>query len=178
MASPVPISSPEKFDFKRPDEWLKWRRRFDQFLSASGLDKVEESGQISTLLYCLGEDAEDVVATTHISEEDRKKYGKVIEKLDDHFKVQRNVIFERARFNKRSQLEGESAEEYITTLYSLIETCNYGELKDEMLRDRLIVSIRDAKLSESLQMDADLEGEEVHPPKRSRMRAESAAACI
>ena len=41
-------------------------------------------------------------------------------------------------------------EEYITTLYSLIETCNYGDLKDELLRDRLIVGIRDAKLSESL----------------------------
>ena len=47
-------------------------------------------------------------------------------------------------------------EEYITTLYSLIETCNYGDLKNELLRDRLIVGIRDAKLSESLQMDVEL----------------------
>ena len=155
-ARSVPIAPPEKFDFKRPDEWLKWRRRFDQFLSASGLDKEDESRRVSTLLYCLGEDAEDVLASTHIEDDDQKVYSKVIAKFDEHFKIRRNVIFERARFNKRSQLDGESVEEYITTLYSLIETCNYGELKDEMLRDRLIVGIRDAKLSENLQMDAEL----------------------
>ena len=155
-ARTVPIAPPEKFDFKRPDEWLKWRRRFDQFLSASGLDKEEESRRVSTLLYCLGDDAEDVLASTHISTDDRKDYSKVIAKFDEHIKIRRNVIFERARFNKRSQLEGESVEEYITTLYSLIETCNYGDLKNELLRDRLIVGIRDAKLSESLQMDAEL----------------------
>ena len=79
----------------------------------------------------------------------RKKYSKVIEKLDAHFKVRRNVIFERARFNKRDQLESESAEEYITALYSLVETCDYGTMKDEMLRDRLVVGVHDAKVSKN-----------------------------
>ena len=35
----------------------------------------------------------------------------------------------------RDQLMGESAEQYITCLYSLIETCEYGAFKEEMLRD-------------------------------------------
>ena len=47
-------------------------------------------------------------------------------------------------------------EQYITALYSLVETCNYGTLKEEMLRDRLVVGIADAGLSERLQLDADL----------------------
>lgn len=41
-------------------------------------------------------------------------------------------------------------------LYSLIEMCEYGNLKDKMLRDQLVVGIRDVQLSEQLQLDADL----------------------
>ena len=37
-----------------------------------------------------------------------------------------------------------------------METCNYGDLKDEMLHDRLVVGIRDVRLSERLQLDVDL----------------------
>jgi hypothetical protein len=80
----------------------------------------------------------------------------VVSKFDEFFKVRRNVIFERARFNGRSQHEGETAEQYIMELYTLAEHCEYGDLKDEMIRDRLVVGIRDAALSQQLQLDAKL----------------------
>ena len=66
------------------------------------------------------------------------------------------MIFEWARFNCRNQLEGETAEQFIAVLYNLAETCNYGELKGEMIRDRLVVGIRDSALSERLLLDATL----------------------
>ena len=156
MASTIPLRPPQPFDFKKPDEWTRWKRRFQQFLSASGLDKEEELRQISTLLYCLGDEAEGVLASTNISDDARKSYKDVMAKLDEHFKVRNNTIYERARFNRRDQQEGESAEEYVTALYELIETCEYGELHDEMLRDRLVVGIRDAAMSEKLQLDPEL----------------------
>ena len=77
-------------------------------------------------------------------------------KFEDFFKVRRNVIFERARFNRRNQLEGESAEKYIMELYALAENCNYGNMKEEMIRDRLVVGIRDIALLQKLQLDAAL----------------------
>ena len=97
-----------------------------------------------------------MLTSTNISDTDRKKYDSVMGKFDEHFKVRKNVIYERARFNRRDQKEGESAEEYITALYGLIETCEYGALKEEMLRDRLVVGIRDTALSERLQLNAEL----------------------
>ena len=156
MSANVSLNPPGRFDFKRPDAWPKWKRRFQQYLTATGLDKEEDARKISTLLYCLGEESEDVLTSTNITEADRKKYDAVVEKFDSFFNVRRNVIYERARFNRRDQLEGESAEQYITCLYSLIETCEYGTFKEEMLRDRLVVGIRDAALSQKLQMDAEL----------------------
>ena len=156
MAANVSLKPPGRFDFKRPDAWPKWKRRFQQYLTATGLDKEEDARKISTLLYCLGEESEDVLTSTNITEADRKKYDSVVEKFDSFFNVRRYVIYERARFNRRDQLEGESAEQYITCLYSLIETCEYGTFKEEMLRDRLVVGIRDVAMSQKLQMDAEL----------------------
>ena len=58
----------------------------------------------------------------------------VMTKLDEFFKVWRNVIFERAYFNQRNQLKGKSSKLYVTALYNLIETCEHGKLCDEMLQ--------------------------------------------
>ena len=86
----------------------------------------------------------------------RKKYAQVLAKFDSFFQPRKNVIFERARFNRRQQAEGETAEQFIVALYHLASTCNYGPLQDEMIRDRLVVGIRDSALSERLQLDPEL----------------------
>jgi len=127
-----------------------------QYWDASGLSAESEARQVSTLLYCLGEEANDVLASTDISEEDRKKFAAVMKKFDEFFKVRHNVIFERARFNQRNQLPGETAEKYIAELYRLAENCKFDTLKDELIRDRLVVGILDKKTSQQLQMDPEL----------------------
>lgn len=65
----------------------------------------------------------------------------------------RNVIFERPKFNNRRQEPGETVD---TGLYGLAEHCGYGPLHDEMIRDRIVVGILDAKMSEKMQLDPDL----------------------
>jgi len=150
------LQPPAPFNFSKPDDWPKWIKRFEQYRVASGLSKDTETRQVSTLLYCLGEEAEDVLTSTNISEEDKTKYDKVLEKLNGFFNIHKNVILERAKFNRRNQLPGESAEQYITALYHQVEHCQYGELAQEMIRDRLVVGISDKALSERLCMDAEL----------------------
>lgn len=41
-------------------------------------------------------------------------------------------------------------------LYVLIEHCDFGALRDDLLRDRVVVGIRDKKLSERMQLDIEL----------------------
>ncbi len=103
-----------------------------------------------------GKDAEDVLASTDIKEDEKADYKIVLDKFDAYFKIRSNIIFERAKFNRRNQAEGESAEQYIACLYNLVEMCEYGALKEEMLRDRIMVGIRDKALSDKLQMDESL----------------------
>ena len=66
-----------------PNQWVKWKQRFKLFRKATGLSEIEEARQVSTLLYCLGEDAASIL--TNISAEDAKIYSKVLDKLDSIF---------------------------------------------------------------------------------------------
>ena len=45
---------------------------------------------------------------------------------------------------------------FITALYALAEFCGYGDLHNEMIRDRIVVGIRNSTLSEKLQLDSRL----------------------
>ena len=67
-----------------------------------------------------------------------------------------NVIFERARFNKRVQGAQESVIDFIESLFTLAETCQFGTLKEELIRDRIVVGIRNAVLSQKYMQDDTL----------------------
>ena len=67
----IQLQPPQPFDFSRPDEWSRWKSRFEQFRYASGLSDKDDARQISTLLYCLGEEAEDVLKSTKIKEDEK-----------------------------------------------------------------------------------------------------------
>ncbi len=85
--------------------------------------------------------------------------------MDGFFKVRHNVIFERARFNMRNQLPGEAAEKYIA---ELADNCNFGNFREELIRDRLVVGILNQKTSQQLQMDPALTVEKAKKTIRQR----------
>ena len=97
----IKLQAPGQFDFSKPAEWPKWRKRFQQYKSASGLDAEGEPQQVNTLLYCIGEEAESVLISTNVTANQRSKYSDVMEKFDSYFDIRRNTMFERARFNAK-----------------------------------------------------------------------------
>ena len=104
----------------------------------------------------MGDRAEDILSSLTLLDEDKKKYDVVLEQFEKHFVKKRNVIYERATFNQRHQEEGETIESFIISLYSLAEHCQFGTLQEELIRDRIVVGLRDERLSEKLQLDQDL----------------------
>ena len=150
------VSPPETFNFSQPQEWPKWARRFERFRTASGLVAKEDVIQVNTLIYSMWDEADAILRSFHLSDEDTKNYTVVKEKFDHHFVKKRNVIFECAKFIMRKQEFSETVDNFIIDLYALAEHCAYGVLHDEMIRDRIVVGLRDARLSEKLQLDAGL----------------------
>ena len=101
---------PEKFHFRRQEEWPKWSRRFERFRQASGVAKEQEESQINILICAMGDQADDILNSFKLSTTQLKQYHTVKTKFDDHFVVRRNVIFQRAKFNLRRQEEGETVD--------------------------------------------------------------------
>ena len=76
--------------------------------------------------------------------------------LNGYFAARRNTIVERARFNTRKQTPEESVDTFIQDLYRIAEDCEYGTLKDQLIRDQIVVGVLDDTLSDHLQAKSDL----------------------
>lgn len=54
-------------------------------------------------------------------------------------------------------IQKESIDDFITDLHKLVKYCNYGNTREEMIRDRLVVGVRDMRLSEKMQLQDNLD---------------------
>ena len=73
MSASYRIPAVEKFDFAKPEEWPRWIRRFERFRQASDVTSKSEEVQVSTLVYSLGDKAEDILASFNLTDEEQKK---------------------------------------------------------------------------------------------------------
>lgn len=142
--------------------WPSWYHGFKRYAVTTGLFLKDNNVQVNNLTNAMGSCADDILTTLRI-DEDTIQYKTLIGKVETFFKVRRNVLAERQKFNKRvqgRQEDGrtvqESVEEFINSLYTLAETCEYGELKDELIRDRIIAGVKDERLSDQLVQQDDL----------------------
>lgn len=159
-ASTLNFPPPDRFSNKfygleQADSWRKWLKRFERYRTASGLKEKSPEEQVSSFLYCMGECADDMIKTLNIDEE-KTTYEEVKSAINNYFEVRRNVIVERVKFNKRVQQPGEPIDSFIQDLYRIADDCEYGVLKNELIRDRIIVGVLDDALSDKLQSNTKL----------------------
>ena len=113
---------PKNFNFSKLEEWLKWFWRFQQFRQASGLNDKSSENQVNTLVYTMGDVADDILSSFDLSDDEKKNYDTIVEGFKRYF-VKRNVIFECAKFNQRIQEKGKLVDDFVTALYCLSEHC-------------------------------------------------------
>ena len=87
-------------------------------------------------MYCMGDKAEDLLQSFNLMDEEAKKYSTVKSKFENHFVKRCNMIYDRAKFNRRKQEGGETVDKFVTGLYQLVEHCEYEILHDELVRNR------------------------------------------
>ncbi|UYV68278.1 K02A2.6-like [Cordylochernes scorpioides] len=105
----------------------------------------------------MGDRADDIFRTFKFEkEEEATKIDSVLKAFDSHFCVRKNIIYERAKFNSRIQEDREPVDEFITSLYKLADSCEFEGLHEQLIRDRIVVGVRDKALSERMQLDSEL----------------------
>lgn len=141
------IQPPPHFEFSKPEGWPKWRKRFERYLLITNYNEKADREKIDLLLYLMGDKSEDIML--QIVDDN---YNELLAKLDGYFKPRKNVIFQRYAFNKRSQKEDETVAEYVRQLHVMAESCDFGNLKEELIGDRLVVGVKYQKSSERMQL--------------------------
>ena len=85
-----------------------------------------------------------------------KPLSDIVQLVRDHHSPPPSAIVQRFRFHSRTQKEGETVAEFIADLRKLSEHCKFADTLDDMLRDRLVCGIRDARIQRRLLAEPDL----------------------
>lgn len=139
---PVPIQMDMKGDTY--SNWTFFRAQWENYEIATGLDKKDAKVRVATLLTVMGKECHLIQRHLHMPEEDRAKPEKILDALEKHFEPSRNVIYERYVFNTTQQSQHETTEQYVANLRKLADKCEFGTLRDELIRDRLVLGTKDA----------------------------------
>ena len=146
------IPLPGKLDFTYPtlaDDVSRWCEEF-QLCSDLTLKGSSAASNISLDLGC------GVFKTLTSAQNDiTRTVTHLIAAVDTYCRPKKNEILKRFKFNMRVQGD-ESLETFITDLKALAMSCNFGELQDSLIRDRIVCGVKDARLREKLLITQDL----------------------
>ena len=151
MAMPTNIPLPAKLEVtgNLATNWKVFIRAWKNYEIAARLKDPSKPNEnkllrTATFLTCLESDALDIYEGLKFDNDmDKDDIDIVITKFEEYCVGQRNETFERYNFNMRVQQEGETVDAYVTALKTLAKTCNFGQLQDNLLRDRIVIGIKD-----------------------------------
>ena len=140
-----------------PDEehFDSYVERLDAYFVANDID--DENKQVAVLLNCVG--AKSYGTLKDLTSPDlpkTKKYDELVNLLQEHLSPKPVLVAERYRFNLRFQEPGESVSVFLASLRRLSKHCKYGNILDDMLRDRFIVGLRSEAMKKRLLSEKDL----------------------
>ncbi|KAK3925936.1 hypothetical protein KUF71_014185 [Frankliniella fusca] len=150
------VRPPDEFSFT-PSEWSNWRARWAQYHMLSNLKNQSAEYQANSLLYSMGPRAIQVVETFNLTTAQKKDHDALLDAFDGLYKATKNTVYDRAQFFRRAQQQGEPAADFILDVKRLATPCEFGTLKDSLIRDRIVIGIADEALSQALQLDAALD---------------------
>ena len=137
--------------------WHTWRQMWDAYATVSRIYKQSDEYQLATFIMCLGEAAVEVYnALSFNNEADRRSLAAVLSKMEQHFIGAMNVRYERFVFRTRTQGQGETFEQYLLTLRTLVKTYNFQAMSEDMIRDQTVCGITKESLRKSLLEQKDL----------------------
>ena len=79
--------------------------------------------------------------------------GKIIEKFEDFCVCETYEAHESYKFHLRRQEPSETIEAYISSLRQLAKNCNFGVLVDRMIRDQVVMGVKEDAVREKLLED-------------------------
>ena len=154
MAMHLSLPLPEPLDLSGGNisaNWKKFKQKYVNYDIVTGISSKDSATRVATLLTVISNDAICIFNTlTWDDEGDDKKIEKVLLKFQKHCEPKKNVSYSRA------QESSKSIDRYATILRKLCETCEFGTLKNSLIKDRIVLDVNNTNTRERLLRVTDL----------------------
>ncbi|UYV63307.1 K02A2.6-like [Cordylochernes scorpioides] len=152
------IKPPAEFvSYSNEKKWEIWRESFEILAIAVNLESMPLVRQQAILKHIAGEKTVMIYKTFHISENDTyPSLKEMLDMLTNHFKPFKNTIQWRNAFFTCVQKERQGIMEFVPELKHLAQECEFENLTESLIRDRLIIGILDREIKRKLLEDPQL----------------------
>ncbi|XP_072759356.1 uncharacterized protein [Anoplolepis gracilipes] len=124
--------------------WHSWKEDFIIFMKVTGyIDKPNEF-RANLLKNRIGKIGIDAIQTMSFDNpQDKDDMDILIAKLEEFFNPPKNEVVERYQFFIRDKKQTETIEQYINILREKAKTCNFNDMTDSIIRDKIILITQD-----------------------------------
>ncbi|UYV75756.1 K02A2.6-like [Cordylochernes scorpioides] len=149
---------PSQFELtlNNAEAWETWKYTFLLYSDAIQLETKPVKQQRAILLHNIGDDALNIYKTFGLQEAlTNPTITDILEKFDNHFKPFKNVIYRRYNFFSEVQEKNQSFDDFTKVKNKAVD-CDFGDLTESLIRDRIVLGVLDKNLTERYLQDPDL----------------------
>lgn len=127
------------------ENWKRFKQRFELYLEASGASEKSDKQKACLFLHVIGEDALEVYNNFAFANvDDNMKLEQILQKFDDYCNPKKNQTYERHKFFTCKQKADEKIDTYVKELRTRAKTCEFGDLVESYIRDRVVCGVHDS----------------------------------
>lgn len=136
---------------QKSENWKLYKQQWQNYEIVAQLHSQTEEYKVALFLYSIGQSAVRIYNSFNLTSDERKDLKHIMKAFDNYAIGEINETFERYLFNSRAQKEGESIDKYVANLRTLAKTCNFCTcLHDSLIKDRIVLGIRDTNTQKRL----------------------------
>ncbi|XP_051920030.1 uncharacterized protein LOC127599857 [Hippocampus zosterae] len=152
---PPPILSLHSGDLAKA--WKTWKEQFALYVELT-MPNAEEATKCNLFHILVGEEGRRLLkARRRIDDASaRDTVRDMMRTFDELWNPKRNETAARYAFFTRDQATGENVDEYVAELRALAGTCHFEQLKDSLIKDRIVCGTNDSGLRERLLREENL----------------------
>ena len=150
-ANYIPVPQPLDVSQKqRSNSFDIFKQTWENYEVATGLREKPEPQRAATLLSIIGHEALVVYNAFAWQTSEERNVETILEKFRLYCQPKLNTSYERFVFLSRKQKINEPVDDFVVALRNLVKNCQYGSLADEMIRDAIVLGIRNKRTQERL----------------------------
>jgi hypothetical protein len=136
--------------------WARWLQQFGFWADSTDFDKNSAKKKVAKFMAIIGPDALDIYNEFDLTEAEKANVEVIQTKFTTRFTSSKSVTLERFLFYSIRQSEGEKVAEFFARIKLQAANCKFALLKDELVRDQIVIGMRDKSLQKLLFREKEL----------------------